>query len=253
MFTNATWLWRGDIGDLLDIRYQSGQPNGDAVLLAGTNPGISDQHGTLAVCYDNRLVLQTFSSHEYSNDDVIHLWQNYIYHTLRGRFASQVVSLIPTPLVEQSFLDPSIATQTSSAVSAGGNATPCDGILSGQLIRPVRIQKQLFEHNAEGEFVIVDLQLDNLSQNPVQIWDDDYRIEGYIGAAPLSYPIQKAATGYLYIQKPKNLWQDLLLTGQAWETTLAFDVDPRGKRWELVLSPGSEVNEQICELRIPLS
>ncbi len=253
MFTNAHWLWKGDIGDLLDIQYQSGQPKGDAVLLAGTNPGIGDQHGTLAVCYDNRLVLQTFSSHEYSNYDVIPLWQNYIYHTLRARFASQEDSLIPTPLVEESLPDPLIATQTSSSSTSAGSELDCQGILSGQLARPVRTQQQLFEHNAEGEFVIVDLQLENLSRNPVQIWDDDYVIEGFIGGAPVSYPIQKAATGYLYIQDSRNLWQDLLLTGQPWETTLAFDVDPRSERWELVLSPGSEVNEQICELRIPLS
>ena len=252
MFTNANWLWKGDIGDMLEIHYQSGQAIGDTVLLAGTSPGISDQHGTLAVCYDNRLVLQTFSSHEYSNYDVIRLWQNYIYHTLRARFAGQEVSLIQTPLVEESLSDPLIATQTSSAVSAGGNVLKCEGILSGQLARPVRTQQQLFEHNAEGEFVIVDLQLENLSQNPVQIWDDDYRIEGFIGGTLVNYPIQKAATGYLFIQDPKNLWQDLLLTSQPWETILAFDVDPRGERWELVLTPGSEVNEQICELRIPL-
>ncbi len=161
--------------------------------------------------------------------------------------------MIPTPLAEESLAYPSIATQTGSPSTSAGSELDCQGILSGQLARPVRTQQQLFEHNAEGEFVIVDLQLENLSRNPVQIWDDDYVIEGFIGGAPVSYPIQKAATGYLYIQDSRNLWQDLLLTGQPWETTLAFDVDPRSERWELVLSPGSEVNEQICELRIPLS
>lgn len=240
-FTNASWLWNGDIGDLLDIRYQAGQPVGDAILLAGTNPGIPDQHGTLAICLGNRLILQTFGSHEYPSQDMIHLWQNYIYQALQGRFASQETSLVPTPW------------SPAASPPTAGVAGSCQSILAATLPRPYRTQRQLFEHNAVGEYIIVDLQLKNLSQAPIQIWDDDYRLEGILDGASVSYPIQKAATGYLFIDQPDNLWQDLLVPNQDWETTLAFDVDPRGHDWILNLSPGAEVNEQICRLEIPLS
>lgn len=247
-FTNAHHLWRGDIGDLLDIRYRAGQPVGDARLLAGANPGLLDQHGALAVCLENRLVLQTFSSHEYNDYDVIHLWQNYIYHTLQGRFAHQSVSLLPTPRGDE----PLQPTATGSGATGMAAQPNCQGIVSVQIAAPVIIAPQLFEHNPAGQFVIVDLQLKNLSPAPFQIWDDDYRLQGYIGDQPMSYPIHKAATSYLFNQQPNNLWQDLLFPAQDWETRLAFDVDPRLEGRELVISPGAEVSEPLCELRIML-
>jgi hypothetical protein len=69
----------------------------------------------------------------------------------------------------------------------------------------------------------------------------------------VEYPLHDAATGYLYIQGSHNLWQDLIQPGAGWRTSLAFDVDPEAQDLVVVVRPGSEFGEQVCEARIPLS
>jgi len=40
----------------------------------------------LTECLDGRLVWQTFSTHDYKDQDMISLWQNYIYNALQARY-----------------------------------------------------------------------------------------------------------------------------------------------------------------------
>jgi hypothetical protein len=72
------WEWYIDLGDLM---YVTG--SGDAKLVAGAEPGNTNQGGVLTECYDGRLVLQTMSSHNYDDDTMVSLWENYIHYTLR--------------------------------------------------------------------------------------------------------------------------------------------------------------------------
>ena len=48
-----------------------------------------------------RMILQTFRSHEYNYADMRPLWQNYVYQTLKARFADKPSSA-PTPAVTYS-------------------------------------------------------------------------------------------------------------------------------------------------------
>jgi hypothetical protein len=73
--------WSGDIGDLIAL-----SSGGDATLLGGTVPSRKSDFGTLAVCMQGRLTLQTFSSHDYKDSEMIPLWENYIYNALLARF-----------------------------------------------------------------------------------------------------------------------------------------------------------------------
>jgi len=75
--------WYKDAGD--QIRLGSG---GDAVLLSGMYPNQKSSYGMLAVCLEGRMVLQTFSSHDYRRDQVVPLWENYILYTLNNHFAA---------------------------------------------------------------------------------------------------------------------------------------------------------------------
>jgi hypothetical protein len=75
--------WANQTGD--QIRLGSG---GDATLLAGLGSHPSNQEAVLATCYDGRVIIQTFSDHDYDEEDVIPLWQNYIHYTLKNRFAA---------------------------------------------------------------------------------------------------------------------------------------------------------------------
>jgi len=86
----------------------------------------------------------------------------------------------------------------------------------------------------------------------VQIWDGDYSVEGSLIGEPVSYPLHRAATGFLYIDIPTHLYQDLIQPGQKWNVNLAFDVNPAAQALTFRLSPGSEFNETVCEVRIPL-
>jgi len=83
---NVGIIWRGDIGDLLKIKRINNQVIGDAAFLAGLTPANNTLNGMLTSCVGGRLILQTFDSHEYTRDEMIKLWQNYVYHTLNNHF-----------------------------------------------------------------------------------------------------------------------------------------------------------------------
>ncbi|GAB4522693.1 MAG: hypothetical protein Fur0018_04750 [Anaerolineales bacterium] len=73
--------WDGDAGDLLML-----QASSDAVLLAGVTAGETRKAGTLISCMDGQLLIQTFSTHDYRYENIIALWQNYVYNTLKVHF-----------------------------------------------------------------------------------------------------------------------------------------------------------------------
>jgi hypothetical protein len=75
------WNLKGDMGDVL-----RNTSMGDAALVLGRRPENPDRYGTLAVCKKGRLIIQTFSTHEYRQDDIEKLWQNYVSNALKNRF-----------------------------------------------------------------------------------------------------------------------------------------------------------------------
>jgi hypothetical protein len=74
-------FWANQTGDQIRLG-----GSGDAVLLAGLAASPSSQEAVLATCYEGRVIIQTFSDHDYNQADIIPLWQNYIYNTLKNRF-----------------------------------------------------------------------------------------------------------------------------------------------------------------------
>ena len=248
----AAQMWQGDVGDLLRIRTRNGVPVGDATILASTIADDNKDHGTLVSCLGGRVILQTFRSHEYRAPDMIHLWQNYIYQTLRARFAAGAANA-PTPAA---VFDPPLVTATllpNGGVPQPGTEFACGGALTAQLLAKPVFKKSLFEHHADNEFLVVDLQLQNLTNFPIQIWDGDYAVEGSLDQRIVLRGPHKAATGYLYIDRSRNLIQDVVAPGDFFRVSLAFDVDPNGKAWTLLVRPGFEYNEQVCEVRILLT
>lgn len=73
--------WFGDAGDLLEL-----SSGGDAVLVGGLYPNRKTDYGVVAVCLGGRMVIQTFSSHDYELGIVQPIWVNYINYTLTKHY-----------------------------------------------------------------------------------------------------------------------------------------------------------------------
>jgi len=73
--------WFGDAGDLLELG-----SGGDAVLVGGLYQNRKSDYGVLASCLSGRMVIQTFSTHDYKFDIVQPLWENYIINTLTNHY-----------------------------------------------------------------------------------------------------------------------------------------------------------------------
>jgi len=249
---NAQSIWHsGDLGDLMEMRADK---SGDAQILASTDHKISYDSALLVSCMNGRMILQTFRSHEYNTDDMVALWQNYIYQALKARFA-HVHKSVPTPVAVIPAATPA-AQVTSPGPTPGPDYTmphPCGPTLSARVMQAPVLTPDLFEHHAEGVFMVLRLEVRNDGTFPVQIWDGDYALESMVGQTKTVVPANPAATGYLYLDSPGRLYQDLVQPGETWRTALAFDIDPNSRGWLLVLRPGSEFNQQVCEVRIPLT
>ncbi len=73
--------WFTDAGDLLKLG-----SGGDAVLVGGLHLDRKSDYGVLASCMGGRMVIQTFSSHDYKYSLVQPLWENYITYTLTKHY-----------------------------------------------------------------------------------------------------------------------------------------------------------------------
>jgi len=78
--TDPAWMF-GDIGDLIEVTDSS-----RAQILATHELGQQNNYGLLTSCLDGRVLFQTFSSHNYPTNEMIALWENYIYYTLTNHF-----------------------------------------------------------------------------------------------------------------------------------------------------------------------
>jgi len=75
------WQWQA--GDYLRLL-----PGSDATLLGGMYQNRDNDYGVIATCFDGRVIFQTFCNHDYHHEDIQLLWENYIYNTLKSRFAA---------------------------------------------------------------------------------------------------------------------------------------------------------------------
>ena len=71
----------GDMGDLLELPVGS-----DATLVWGARAQSNNRYGVLMICQGGQMILQTFPTHQYEQDSVVRLWQNYIYQALKARY-----------------------------------------------------------------------------------------------------------------------------------------------------------------------
>ena len=249
---NAARVWSGDLGDLLEVDPKLADNGGNPTPLAGINPNWKKSHATLVACLDGQLIIQTFRTHEYHHDDMLILWKNYVYNALSSHFAHSA-RLIPTPArTAQPTL---VGTPTSSGPTPGPEYIfehGCDGLMSIKLTNSPHFQQDLFEHHAEGVFLILRVQIQNQADFPIMIWDGDYTVSGQVGERVVVYPLDPDPTGYLFIEGASRLVQDVIQPGDSWNVSLAFDVDPKAQNLSFIFKPASEFDGAVCEASIPL-
>ncbi len=74
--------WTGDIGDLM-VKL----PGSSAQFATGLVSKDPSRYGLLTTCNQGRIVLQTFSTHDYRLFETSELWANYIHFALSNHFA----------------------------------------------------------------------------------------------------------------------------------------------------------------------
>jgi hypothetical protein len=79
--TNYVGYWTDKGGDYVRLT-----GSGDAVLLAGGSANETSRKGMLTSCLEGRVIIQTFSSHDYGREPMQMLWENYITNTLTNHF-----------------------------------------------------------------------------------------------------------------------------------------------------------------------
>ncbi len=76
------FYWTDDVGDLIEILPDAY----GAAIIGGLHKSHSTYYGLITECLDKRMILQTFSTHNYKKFDTISLWENYIFNTLLAHF-----------------------------------------------------------------------------------------------------------------------------------------------------------------------
>ena len=77
-------VWPGDAGDFINLTEGS-----HSAILASHVRDAKRDYGLITSCLDGRVILQTFSSHDYGRNngqDMIDLWENYIIYALTNHF-----------------------------------------------------------------------------------------------------------------------------------------------------------------------
>lgn len=80
--TNYWGYWEDKGGDYVKV------VGGDAQLLAGGFPSRSSDYGLITTCIDGRVIIQTFSDHDYHEGDIQALWENYVTWVMTNHFAA---------------------------------------------------------------------------------------------------------------------------------------------------------------------
>lgn len=73
--------WSSNAGDKVRLR-----SSGDADILAAVLKTNTTNNGFITVCMEGRTVFQTFCNHDFRQNEIMDLWENYITYTLTNHF-----------------------------------------------------------------------------------------------------------------------------------------------------------------------
>lgn len=73
--------WNSNAGDKVRLR-----SSGDAEILAAVLKTNKTNNGFITVCMEGRTVFQTFCNHDFRQNEIMDLWENYITYTLTNHY-----------------------------------------------------------------------------------------------------------------------------------------------------------------------
>ncbi|MGB9586070.1 MAG: hypothetical protein ACPL7A_01470 [Anaerolineales bacterium] len=177
---------------------------------------------------------------------------NFVPQINEVTFSQRQMTLTPT-LFEPSvtrIIHPSPTgippSSTPEAILTPTETDSCAGLIL-RIKPPIEFQKDLFEHHAKGTFLILNLEILNLSGNTVQIYSEDYHLSYALEGANYAVIPHPAATNYLYIRRGGSFYQDKIQPNINWSTYLAFDVPPQGENWLLKITINLNPQNHVCQ------
>jgi hypothetical protein len=182
---------------------------------------LKNSHALLVSCLDGRLIIQSFRTHEYQYEEMLMLWKNYIYQALKTYFEENG-KLAPTPQRTAEY-QPGHADFADRPGPEYLFDHACAGFFTLRFRSSPQFQQDLFEHHAQGTYLVLHIRMQNTADFPIMVWDKDYFVEGSLGEGSVLYSQNSAATGYL----PDRVGPcQGVIEPEAVGCFLAFDIDP---------------------------
>lgn len=105
---------------------------------------------------------------------------------------------------------------------------------------------------------MIELQLRNLTQTKYDyLYEEDYEVRATINSQSEIFPSAFGPSFDLYFDLSMNnpniaFYVDDVPAGAAFQTLVAFDVNPTGKNWTLLFHPDIHTGNPDCQAEIPL-
>ena len=144
-------------------------------------------------------------------------------------------------------------TATPEIVAAVGVPIRCGDVFQVTVLEPARFSKYTSGETAIGTFLIINLQLLNLTEATYgDLFDEDYEIRGVIDGREATFTSSWHASWDLCRDKGTASFTDEAPPGVPFKTIVAFDVNPDGQDWTLLFHPNSYIGNADCSVEIPV-
>ena len=160
-------------------------------------------------------------------------------------------------------LAPAPPTATSALPLGGtpsgqiGTPVRCANLFEVSVVGPPRFAETIYDEQAQGIFLIVELQIANLTGATYDtLWEEDYEVLGSVNGREMRFPASFGASFDLYWDNQDRpnfiFFTDDVPAGAPYTTMVAFDVDPSGTDWMLLFHPDTWDGSSDCSVAILL-
>jgi WD40 repeat protein len=169
-------------------------------------------------------------------------------------------SALPTqPAATPTFPPTATSAPPFGRTPSGQIGTPvrCGNLFEVSVAGPPRFTETIYDEQAQGIFLIVELQITNLTGATYDtLWEEDYEVLGSVNGQERRFPASFDASFDLYWDNQDRpnfiFFTDDVPAGAPSTTMVAFDVDPNGTGWTLLFHPNTWDRSSDCSVAILL-